>query len=144
MSTAQNPNAVACPYCGSTDIIRVVPEKKPFDVLLLCNQCQRVVSAAADAPLPPNARNKKAIADQVVELALSNGLIHSIKYYMTEMNKLGGEEVELFQAKKDVEDIIASRGLTNAVKKPNKNGCVIVLIVILLVIASLVYFLTHR
>ena len=75
---------------------------------------------------------------------MGQGKLPAVKYYLTEMNKLPGTNLGLLQAKDAVESLIAARGLSSAVKKPNKNGCVIVLIVLVLIIASIVYFYTHR
>ncbi|CAL1517397.1 hypothetical protein [Chitinophaga sp. MM2321] len=138
----------ACPYCGSTDTIRTIPEKDPFNIMVICNNCLRVVagneSEAIRGKRAPVAA-RKAIAEQTVKLCLDNGKIHGVKYYYTEYNKLPGiEKIELLQAKEDVEMLLQSRGLTNAIKRPNKNGCVIVIIILLLITASVIYFFTHR
>lgn len=138
----------ACPYCGSNDTIRTVPEKDPFNIMVICNNCLRVVAGSDSEAImgkraPVAAR--KAIAEQAVQICLDNGKIHGIKYYYTAYNKLPGiERIELLQAKEDVEMLLQSRGLTNAIKKPNKNGCVIVIILLLLVIASVIYFFSHQ
>ncbi len=143
MSTVQD-LASACPFCGSNDVIRTVPEQKSSDVIVVCNHCHRAV-----LPGSPSSRTqiqaKKAITDQVIDLCLNHGLIHGVRFYYTEMNKLGGPQMTLLHAKQDVDTLLASRGLTHAIKKPNRNGCVILLIVILLIAASVVYFfLSHH
>ncbi|WP_291911068.1 hypothetical protein [Chitinophaga sp. CB10] len=142
MSTV-NDLAAACPFCGSHELVRAIPEKNPNDVIVVCDHCQKVVPAYPSSP-HSLAQQKKSINDQVVDLCLSHGIIHGIKYYLMEMNKLGGPKISLSQAKQDVDNLLATRGLTHAVKKPSKNGCVIVLIVLLLIAASIVYFLSRR
>ncbi|MBV7529442.1 hypothetical protein [Chitinophaga sp. sic0106] len=142
MSTVKD-LAAACPYCGSHDLVRAIPEKNPADVIVVCDHCQKVIPAYPSTP-HSLAQQKKNIHEQVVDLCLSHGLIHGIKYYLIEMNKLSSTKVSLSQAKQEVDSLLASRGLTHAIKKPNKNGCVIVLIVILLIAASLVYFFSQR
>lgn len=135
---------LACPWCGSADIIRTIPEKDPFNVILVCQQCQRVVSGT-DQPVTQKSRSvKRAIEEKTIQLAMGLGKLPAVKYYLTEMNKQPGANIGLQQAKESVESLIAARGLGSAVKKPNKNGCVIALIVLVLIIASIVYFYTHR
>ncbi|MFB6453770.1 hypothetical protein ACE38W_00750 [Chitinophaga sp. Hz27] len=138
MSTVKDLASTACPYCGSNDVIRAIPEQNSSDAaILVCNHCQRVV-------MPGHSSNasRKAIAEQTIDLCLSHGIIHGIKYYLTENNKLPGRQIDLLQAKQDVESLLAARGLSHAVKKPNKNGCVVTLIVLVLVVASIIYFFT--
>ncbi|MBV8252429.1 MAG: hypothetical protein JO154_07460 [Chitinophaga sp.] len=143
MSTVQD-LASTCPYCGSHDVIRTVPEQNASDVIIVCIHCHRAVLPGSPSPRT-QVQAKKAITDQVVDLCLNHGLIHGVRFYYTEMNKLGGPEVNLLQAKQDVDTLLASRGLTHAIKKPSKNGCVVVLIVLLLIVASVVYFfLSHH
>ncbi|PSL48163.1 hypothetical protein CLV51_1021026 [Chitinophaga niastensis] len=132
----------ACPSCGSTDLIRTVPEKDPFNVMVICNKCQRVISgkdttSATRAP-------KRDIEEKTIQLCLNMGLIYGIRYYLSEMHKLPGNEISLSEAKQAVEAMVEARGLTSAIKKPNKNGCVIALILLLLIIASIIFFFTHR
>ncbi|WP_212005784.1 hypothetical protein [Chitinophaga sp. HK235] len=136
-----------CPNCGSTQLIRTVPEKDPFNVMVICHHCQRVISEDTPAGKPGKDINTtvKAINERSIQLCLNSGKVHGIKHYYTEMNKLPGSPgTDLMQAKTAVEELLQARGLTNAVKKPNRNGCVITLIVILLIIASIVYFYSQR
>ncbi|SEW53509.1 hypothetical protein [Chitinophaga arvensicola] len=139
MSTEQ-----VCPWCGSTDVIRTIPEKDPFHVMVVCQHCQKVINDPAPLGKQKNASTQRAIEEKTVQLAMHGGKIVAIKYYLTEMNKLPGNNIGLREAKDAVENLIFSRGLTSAIKQPSKNGCVIVLIVLVLVIASIVYFYTHR
>ncbi|SHL16571.1 hypothetical protein SAMN05444266_102277 [Chitinophaga jiangningensis] len=141
MSTVKD-LAAACPYCGSHDLIRAIPETNPAAVIIVCNHCQKVVPNSP-SPFHTQAQQKKAINDQVVDLCLSHGRIHGIQYYLTEMKKLGSDKISLAHAKQEVDNLLATRGLTHAIKKPNKNGCVIVLIALLLIAASLVYFFSR-
>ncbi|NIG54660.1 hypothetical protein [Chitinophaga sp. Cy-1792] len=139
MSTVKDLASTACPYCGSNDIIRAIPEQNSSDAILVCRHCQRVV-----VPGHSSNASRKAITEQAINLCLSHGLIHGIQYYLTENNKIPGQKMELRQAKNDLEGLLASRGLTNAIKKPSKNGCVITLIVLALILASVIYFFTRH
>lgn len=136
---------LTCPWCGSTDVIRTIPEKDPFHVMLVCQRCQRV-STEADhtSSTQRNKVARRSIEEATMQLCMKAGKIMGIKYYLGEMNKLPGNKIGLQEAKEAVEDLLNARGLSNAVKKPNKNGCVIVLIVLVLIIASIVYFYTRR
>ncbi|MBS0027361.1 hypothetical protein ACTJJ0_12555 [Chitinophaga sp. 22321] len=135
---------LACPWCGSPHIIRTIPEKDPFNVMLVCQQCQRVISGN-DHPSTQKSRSAtRAIEEKTIQLAMGAGKLPAVRYYLTEMNKQPGANLGLLEAKEAVESLIAARGLSSAVKKPNKNGCVIVLIILVLIIASIVYFYTHR
>ncbi|MEZ2440567.1 RNA polymerase subunit RPABC4/transcription elongation factor Spt4 [Chitinophaga sp. W3I9] len=139
MSTVQ-----VCPWCGSTDLIRTIPEKDPFHVLFICQSCQKVVN---DQTTPENRKNiisKRTIEEKAIQLSLHSGKLHAVKYYLTEMNKLPGTNIGLLEAKEAVEALIGARGVASAVKQPSRNGCVIALIVLVLIIASVVYFYTHR
>ncbi|MBO9728250.1 MAG: hypothetical protein J7623_06385 [Chitinophaga sp.] len=134
----------ACPWCGSTEIIRTIPEKDPFNVMLVCQKCHRVISEPDDSHTRKTRTVKHNIEENTMQLCLSKGKIHGVMYYFTEMNKQPGVKISMHQAKDTVDSLLATRGLTNAVKKPNKNGCVIVLIVLVLIVASVIYFYTHR
>ncbi|HEY9261295.1 hypothetical protein [Chitinophaga sp.] len=136
---------LTCPWCGSTDVIRTIPEKDPFHVLMVCQRCQKVTSDADYASSTQrNKIAKRNIEEAAMQLCMKAGKIMGIKYYLVEMNKLPGNKIGLQEAKDAVEDLLNARGLSSAVKKPNKNGCVIVLIILVLIIASIVYFFTSR
>lgn len=139
MSTVQ-----VCPWCGSTDIIRTIPEKDPFNVLVICQSCQKVVIDETSPEKRKNSITKRAIEEKAIQLSLHSGKLHAIKYYLTEMNKLPGSNIGLLEAKEAVEALIGARGVASAVKQPSRNGCVIALIILVLIIASVVYFYTHR
>ncbi|MCW3464372.1 hypothetical protein [Chitinophaga nivalis] len=134
----------ACPWCGSTDLVRTIPEKAPFDTIVICNQCQRALTGHETPTTTRTSLLKRKIEDTTTQLCLNQGLVVGIKYYLTEYNKIPGNNLSLLQAKQAVEALLEARGLTRAVKKPNKNGCVIVLILILLAIASIIYFYSNR
>lgn len=134
----------ACPWCGSTEIIRTVPEKDPFNVMLVCQQCHRVIPEADNTSAQKGRMVKRDIEEKAMQLCISKGKIHGVMYYFTETNKLPGVKISMQHAKDTVDSLLAARGLTSAVKKPNKNGCVIVLILLVLVVASVIYFYTHR
>ena len=135
---------LACPWCGSADLIRTIPEKDPFQVMVVCQHCQKVITDQAPTAKLKNATAKRTIEEKTVQLSMHAGKIIAIKHYLTEMNKLPGNSIGLREAKDAVEALLYARGLTNAVKQPSRNGCVIVLIILVLVIASIVYFYTHR
>lgn len=136
---------LTCPWCGSTDVIRTIPEKDPFHVMLVCQRCQRVTSEEDQIfSAQRNKVAKRSIEEATMQLCMKSGKIMGIKYYLGEMNKLPGNKIGLQEAKEAVEELLNARGLSNAVKKPNKNGCVIVLIIGVLIIASIVYFFTSR
>lgn len=142
MSHPQAMSPGHCPFCGSADIIRTVPEKDPFHVMFVCTGCQRVITADAGSAAGTATRLRN-INDKTVEICLSNGILHGIRFYLTEKNKLPGHQLTLQQAKQEVEALIASRGLTNAIKKPNRNGCVVLVIVLLIAVAIVIYFFTR-
>ncbi|HVI45813.1 MAG TPA: hypothetical protein VM802_13140 [Chitinophaga sp.] len=137
-----------CPHCGSTELIRTVPEKDPFNIMIVCNTCHMVVSGSAatlPAPGQPPVGVVHAIAEKALQLCLNSGKLQGIRYYYVTYNELPGvTPIDLMQAKNEVEALLQARGLTNAVKKPNRNGCVITLIILLLIIASIIYFFTNR
>ena len=139
MSTVQ-----VCPWCGSTDIIRTIPEKDPFNVLIICQSCQKVVIDETSPEKRKNSATKRTIEEKAIQLSLHSGKLHAIKYYLTEMNKLPDTNIGLLEAKEAVEALIGARGVASAVKQPSRNGCVIALIILVLIIASVVYFYTHR
>lgn len=137
---------LTCPWCGSPDVIRTIPEKDPFHVMMVCQQCQRVISGSDTdhSSIQRNKTAKRNIEEKVLQLCMNAGKIMGIKYYLGEMNKLPGNKIGLQEAKEAVEALLNARGLSSAVKKPNRNGCVIALIVLVLIIASIVYFYTSR
>ncbi|HWV65158.1 hypothetical protein [Chitinophaga sp.] len=139
MSTVQ-----VCPWCGSTDIIRTIPEKDPFNVLVICQSCQKVVIDETSPEKRKNSITKRTIEEKAIQLSLHSGKLHAIKYYLTEMNRLPDTNIGLLEAKEAVEALIGARGVASAVKQPSRNGCVIALIILVLIIASVVYFYTHR
>ncbi|QJB39151.1 hypothetical protein HF324_15295 [Chitinophaga oryzae] len=133
-----------CPYCGSKELIRTVPEKDPFNVMVICHNCQRVISPDTAGRSGKTTSAVRAIAEKAIQISLSSGKLHGIKYYHTEINKLPDTKNSLQQSKDTVEALLQARGLTSAVKKPSRNGCVIALIIILLIIASVIYFYSQR
>ncbi|NSL91163.1 hypothetical protein [Chitinophaga solisilvae] len=136
-----------CPWCGSENLIRTIPEKDPFNIMVICNTCQRVAGSDAgdtDGIRPPVSGIPAAVTEKTIQLCLNSGKLQGIRYYYSEVSKLPGKQTDILKAKEDVEALLYARGLTNAVKKPNRNGCVVALIVILLIIASIVYFFTRR
>ncbi|MGN7821096.1 hypothetical protein ACTJJB_13275 [Chitinophaga sp. 22536] len=133
-----------CPYCGSKELIRTVPEKDPFNVMVICHSCQRVITPEHGSTRGKTTTAVRAIAEKAIQISLNSGKLHGIKYYYTEVNKLPDTKTTLQQAKDTLESLLQTRGLTSAVKKPSRNGCVIALIIILLIIASIIYFYTHR
>jgi predicted RNA-binding Zn-ribbon protein involved in translation (DUF1610 family) len=134
---------LACPWCGSPDVIRTIPEKDPFNVIMVCQRCQRVISDTDHNASQKSRMAKRNIEEKAMQLCMSAGKLIGIKYYLTEMNKLPGTKIGLKEAKESVENLLGARGLSSAVKKPSRNGCVILLIVIVLIIASVIYFYTH-
>lgn len=140
MSTEQ-----ACPWCGSADVIRTIPEKDPFHVMVVCSKCQRVISGP-DSPAVHNKTTsaRRAIDEKTIQLCINAGKLAAIKYYLTEINKLPGHNIGLKEGKEAVESLIDARGVSSAVKQPGKNGCVIALIILVLIVASIIYFFNHR
>ncbi|NLR59559.1 hypothetical protein HGH93_15710 [Chitinophaga polysaccharea] len=141
MSTVQE-----CPWCGSDQIIRTIPEKDPVNVIIVCKQCQRIVSGTDSNSVARKTNPaRQSVEEKVIQLCMNAGKLPAIKYYLTEMNKTPGiPPIGLREAKETVEAILYTRGLSSMVKKPNKNGGVIALIVLVLIVACLVYFFTHR
>mgnify|MGYP001549994644 CR=1 FL=1 len=139
MSTEQ-----ACPWCGSADIIRTIPEKDPFQVMAVCSKCQRVISGDGSQSAHKTTSARRAIEEKTIQLCINAGKLPAIKYYLTEMNKLPGHNIGLKEGKDAVENLIGARGVSSAVKQPSKNGCVIALIILVLIVASIIYFFNHR
>lgn len=133
-----------CPNCGSKELIRTVPEKDPFNVMVICDNCQRVITPEQAGPPGKSAIAIRSITEKAIQISLSIGKLNGIKYYYSEINKLPDTQITLQQAKDTMEGLLQARGLTSAVKKPSRNGCVIALIIILLIIASVIYFYTRR
>ncbi|NML40865.1 hypothetical protein HHL17_26955 [Chitinophaga sp. G-6-1-13] len=133
-----------CPYCSSKELIRTVPEKDPFNVMVICHNCQRVITPEHDGPPGRTTVAVRSIAEKAIQISLSLGKLNGIKYYYSEINKLPDTKTTLQQSKDTIEALLQARGLTSAVRKPSRNGCVIALIIILLIIASVIYFYTRR
>lgn len=133
-----------CPYCGSKELIRTVPEKDPFNVMVICHNCQRVITDEQTRTSGKKTATVSSIAEKAIQICLSSGKLHGIKYYYTEVNKLSDTKTSLHHAKETVESLLQARGLSSAVKQPGRNGCVIALIIILLVVASIIYFYSRR
>jgi uncharacterized membrane protein (UPF0136 family) len=79
------------------------------------------------------------IEEKTIEICLHKGLLQGTKYYWDQKHQQTGIKYSLRLAKANVEALLASRGLINAVRKPKSQGWVIVAI-ILVSIAVAIYF----
>lgn len=85
-----------------------------------------------------------AIEEKTVEICLRKGLLHGTKYYWDQKHQQTGIRYSLRLAKANVEALLTSRGLINAVKKPKNQGWVIIAIILLsIAVAIYFYFRTH-
>lgn len=84
-----------------------------------------------------------AIEEKTVEICLRKGLLHGIKYYWDQKHQQTGIRYSLRLAKANVEALLASRGLIDAVRKPRTQGWVIIAI-ILLSIAVAIYLYSRN
>jgi hypothetical protein len=112
--------------------------------MVICNNCQRVITPDDAGASGKTAAAIRTIAEKTIQICLSSGKLHGIKYYYTEVNKLPDTKTTLQQAQETVDSLLQARGLTSAVRKPSRNGCVIALIIILLIIASIIYFYSRQ
>jgi hypothetical protein len=135
MSTEQ-----ACPWCGnitSSNTNLVINSTT-------CPQCQRDVSILHSPAASRVLAARRDIEENTIQLCINSGKINAIKYYRTEMNKLPGTNVSLYEAKETVEGMLRSRRLSSLVRPPGRNGYVIAVFLVALIIASIIYFFTHR
>lgn len=86
-----------------------------------------------------------AIEEKTVEICLHKGLLHGIKYYWDQKHQQTGIKYSLRLAKANVEALLASRGLIDAVRRPKGQGWIIVGIILLsIAVAIYFYFRSHR
>lgn len=125
-----------CPYCGATNLISVVTQQTPATEMFVCSTCHKAFPLPAQSPVTSN----KIIEEKTIELCLKAGLLHGIKFYLSEKSKQSPDSTySLKKAKEEVEDLLASRGLTGAVKKPGRNGCLLVIILLSMAVAAAFY-----
>jgi len=85
-----------------------------------------------------------AIEEKTVEICLRKGLLHGIKYYWDQKHQQTGIRYSLRLAKANVEALLASRGLIDAVRKPRTQGWVIIAIILLsIAVAIYLYSRSH-
>ncbi|RFS20520.1 hypothetical protein DVR12_18310 [Chitinophaga silvatica] len=136
MSTEQ-----VCPWCGNAN----APERTNLTSQPnVCPQCLRDLSNLNGPAANKIASTRRKIEENSIQLCISRGKINAIKYYRTEMNKLPGISVSLLEAKETIESMLNARRLHDLVKPPGRNGYVIALFLLALIIASIIYFFTHR
>lgn len=137
MSTEQS-----CPWCGSTAYS--TPGTNVIATSTICPKCNRDLGSLTGPIAGKIASTRKSIEEKAIQLCINSGKINAIKYYRTEMNKLPGVTVSLKEAKETVEFMVRSRNLGTMVRPPGRNGYVIGLFLLALIIASIIYFFTHR
>ncbi|GEP90328.1 hypothetical protein SAMN05660909_00061 [Chitinophaga terrae (ex Kim and Jung 2007)] len=137
MSTEQS-----CPWCGSETYS--TPGTNVLTTSSVCPTCKRDLSSLTGPVAGKIASTRKSIEENTIQLCINSGKISAIKYYRTEMNKLPGVNVSLKEAKETVESLLKSRNLVALVRPPGRNGYVIALFLLALIIASIIYFFTHR
>lgn len=85
-----------------------------------------------------------AIEEKTVEICLRKGLLHGTKYYWDQKHQQTGIRYSLRLAKANVEALLTSRGLIDAVKRPKTQGWVIIAIILLsIAVAIYFYFRNH-
>ncbi|WP_217607034.1 hypothetical protein [Chitinophaga sp. GbtcB8] len=81
-----------------------------------------------------------AIEEKTIDLCLRKGMIEGIKYYWKEKNQQTGIRQSLRLAKEDVETLLRTRGLRDAVRQPKNKTWLVMVGIILLSIAVAIYF----
>lgn len=85
-----------------------------------------------------------AIEEKTIEICLHKGLLQGTKYYWDQKHQQTGIKYSLRLAKANVEALLASRGLIDAVKRPRTQGLIIIAIILLsIAVAIYFYFRTH-
>jgi uncharacterized membrane protein (UPF0136 family) len=86
-----------------------------------------------------------AIEEKTIEICLHKGLLHGIKYYWDQKHQQTGIKYSLRLAKANVEALLASRGLIDAVRKPKGQGWIIVAIIVLSIAVGIyIYVRSHH
>ncbi|HEU4552588.1 MAG TPA: hypothetical protein VFS25_07135 [Chitinophaga sp.] len=81
-----------------------------------------------------------AIEEKTIDLCLRKGMIEGIKYYWEQKNQQTGIRHSLRLAKEDVETLLRTRGLRDAVRQPKNKAWLVMVGIILLSIAVGIYF----
>ncbi|WP_298738398.1 hypothetical protein [uncultured Chitinophaga sp.] len=84
------------------------------------------------------------IEEKTVEICLQKGLLPGIKYYWDQKHQQTGIRYSLRLAKANVEALLTSRGLIDAVRKPRNQGWAIIAIILFsIAIAIYLYSRSH-
>lgn len=84
-----------------------------------------------------------AIEEKTIEICLHQGLLQGIHYYWDQKHQQTGIKYSLRLARANVEALLASRGLIDAVKKPRNQWAIIAIILLSIAVAIYFYFRTH-
>lgn len=124
-----------CPHCGSTDItIHSSPDDKQLTACT-CNACRQSFNIQSAS------FSSREINERTIDICLKSGYIHGIKYYIDAKSRELGTAYSLAKAKKEVDELLSEKGLTQQVKKPRNNGCLLVIILASIALAIYYFFI---
>ncbi|ASZ13937.1 hypothetical protein KTO58_04435 [Chitinophaga pendula] len=125
-----------CPHCGSSDITIYGSPDHSGSQEYTCRTCHR--SFRLQSP----SLNDSQLEKLTVDICLKNGYLAGIHYYITHKSQQLGTRYSLAKAKQEVDELLASRGLSDSVKKKRSGiGCLLVIILASIALAVYYFFL---